>query len=1481
MNLRLTWRSSPLRGLGRCRLANAVRSFGLGLVIVGICQAVVCTTAFGAVGHGFVGEVTEAPAGSRLGEPTAVVVDRSSGDVVLSDAGAGAVDVLSASGGFKTVLGEGLEPSGVAVDESSGDVFVSSGSSLLVFKPKSGGGFELLSEWSGAGTSSTGFGELRGVAVDNSKGPHAGDLYVVDGSNSVVDVFKPKGTGPEEAQEGAFVGVLKGTKLEEPNAVAVDASTGKAFVADSTRGVVDIYSPAGVFEGKVTGAGSPEGSFRGIEGEEGNVRAVAAEEGSLFVAEGERHVVSEFNAAGEWVGWVVGAPSGGFLEPAGVAVAPGGSLYVADALGGQLDLFGPGVLVADAKTSAASKVLKTSAVLNGVVNGDGKPAKYHFEWGASEAYGQVTAAQTTGAGEETVKVEITGLIPGSVYHFRLVSENENGQNVGADRELETLPAVEGLSTGPVQNLKPTEVTLTGSLSPNGTDAHYSFQWGTTTSYGSSTPSVDAGSGKEPVVANAELKGLSPNTTYHYRLLASNSFGTTAGEDAHFTTSGPPLVQPQPTTGITHEAATINAKLDPGELETTYHFQYGTTTGYGSETTPAKLAASEAFQPVSASLTGLRIGTVYHYRLIAENTVGKTVGPDETFETVPPALIEGTSATQVASTTATLVAQVNPLGHDTTYYFQYGTQPCKPNPAACTSIPAPPGSDIGSGEAPVPVSQMLLELKPQTTYNYRVVAINTLGTSEGPEHTLTTPPSETPFALADNRVWELVTPPNKHGAPVEALTREGGLILAAENGDSITYVANGSIVEEPQGQRSPEMQQVLSTRSGEGWSTQDIATPNTRGEGISAGAAPEYQFFTPDLATELVQPWATTPFSEPPLAPESKQATMYLRDNLTGGYVPLVTEANVPPGTVFGDKLHFLTATPDLRHVLLRSEVPLAPPPAGPGLYEWDAGRLVLASVLPNGTPAAGEPELGFDGHVLAGAVSADGSRVIWTEKLENTGAGHLYMRDTRTGQTVQLDAAQGIAEPSTGSARYQSANADGSRVFFSDPQRLTPDSTAEPGFPAKPDLYECEVTEEAGKPVCHLRDLTVDQNPGDRASVQGFLLGTSEDASSVYLIARGVLADNENGNGETAEAGKYSLYRLHEEGGSWVRTFIAQLSGEDAPEWEGNTHADSAFLTARVSPNGRYLAFMSQAAPTGYDNRDAASGKADEEVYLYDSATAGLSCVSCNPSGTRPHGVFDTVEAGEGLGLVVDRRKVWAEQGHEHWLAGNIPGWTAQSLVSALFQSRYLANDGRLFFNSPDHLVPAATSGKESVYEYEPNAVGSCVSATGGCVSLISSGSSSNESAFLEATPDGSSVFFLTAAQLLPQDTDTAFDIYDARVCTEAEPCLTPPPPAPGGCTSAGACRPAEPQQQAPLGSTGSATATGGTASPGQPKVVPLDSRVSKPKRPTRAQLLARALRVCRKQHRKVRRVRCERHARRSYGAGGAKHARTTRGRRR
>jgi len=250
-------------------------------------------------------------------------------------------------------------------------------------------------------------------------------------------------------------------------------------------------------------------------------------------------------------------------------------------------------------------------------------------------------------------------------------------------------------------------------------------------------------------------------------------------------------------------------------------------------------------------------------------------------------------------------------------------------------------------------------------------------------------------------------------------------------------------------------------------------------------------------------------------------------------------------------------------------------------------------------------------------------------------------------------------------------------------------------------------------------------------------------------------------------------------------------------------------------------------------------------------------------------------KAGEGLGLLVDRRKVWGELGHEHWVAGNIPGWTSQTLTSALFQSRYLSNDGRLFFNSPDQLVPDDANAKNDAYEYEPSGIGSCESASGGCVSLISSGVSKKESAFLEATPDGSNVFFVTQSNLLPQDTDTAFDIYDARTCTESSPCQTIPAPAPAPCAESETCRPATPATQIPGGAGGSSTFSG----PGNP-AASLPSHVEakgvqrtepKSKALTRKQKLDRALKQCHRLHAKHKRKACEARARKLYGVHSAK----------
>jgi DNA-binding beta-propeller fold protein YncE len=1453
------------------------------------CLLIGAAPTFASTGHNFVSSLTDAD-GAALIEPTAVAVDQVTGEVFVADVGAGVVDVYSASGSYLTHLGEGsLLAGGIAVDEASGLVYVADSfeNAILVFKSNGAGSYGQIGEWAGEGLSAGAFGEVTGVAVDNSKSASSGDVYVVDGEDlnlsvGVVDVFKPNPPGREEGSEGSLVRMLSKGKLEEPNGIAIDPSSGRVYVADSAKGLVYEFGASGAAEGKLNGSSSPLGSFAGREEAEGNVSAVAVDptSGDLLVAESEAGVVSEFNAAGEWDGWISSTESAPVSEPRGVAVTGSGTVYVGDGALARVDLYAPGVAVPDVMTMKASKVTRTSATLSGTLNGEGEPGHYFFQWGETPELGTSTAPTVFPGGEEPVAATLTELHANSTYYFRLVAEGENGASYGATKSFTTPTAVEGLSTGPVMNLQSEGATLTGSLSPNGLDTHYYFQWGTSTAYGNTSPEppgTDAGLGDEVVKAETPLSGLAPNTVYHYRLVGENQLGTTFGADQTFQTSGPPRITSKPVTGVGHETATLNAEVNPGELTTTYHFEYGETTEYGTEVPLGGASIGSGATPVhvSATLSSLKLGVTYHYRVIATNSDTITTGPDQTFTTIPPALITS-SAVEVRATEATLNATIDPLGHDTTYYFQYGTAPCASDPEGCTSSPTPPGEDIGSGEELVAKTLSLTGLTPDTTYYYRVVAINSLGTSEGAEQTITTPKPVSSFALPDGRAWEMVSPPDKGAAPVEALTREGGVILASEDGSKLTYVVDGALGE-AEGNRSPEWQQVLATRGATSWSSQDIATPNSKATGVTAGQTPEYQYFSADLSTALVEPAGAEPF----LAAGVTHPTPYLRDNTTGTYVGLVTAALVTAGSLEGTDVTFVGASPDLSHVVIEATAALTGPGSAAGLYEGTGDSLAFVTALPGTAAPARQPELGFRGRVVHNAVSTDGTRVIWTNRAENAGGGHLYLRDMAKGETLQLDAAEGVVEPVQASAEFQGATPDGSEVFFTDKQRLTADSTAEPKFPEKADLYECTVVEEAGKLACRLKDLTVDSNEGEHAAVQGFAFGTGEAGADVYFVAQGVLASNANGNGERGVPGGENLYGVHFDGSQWSTRFIATLSPADSAEWEGADLADTAYLTARVSPNGRYLAFMSEASPTGYDNVDAnpeAKGARDEEVYLYDSATASLTCVSCDPTGARPAGVLDHNEAGEGLGLLVDRRKVWAERGKEHWLAGNIPGWTAENLTSALYQSRYLLDDGRLFFNSPDDLVPQASNGKEDVYEYEPAGVGSCESATGGCVSLISSGTSAHESAFIEATPSGSDVFFVTEANLLPQDTDTAFDIYDARECTALSPCLTVPAAPPEPCAATETCRPASSPVQAPAGPAGSASFSGpGNIPPPPARAQVQGAKTSKPaaKPLTRKQRLASALRLCRQKYSrsKHKRTTCEAHARRLYGAGHARNS--------
>jgi hypothetical protein len=889
-----------------------------------------------------------------------------------------------------------------------------------------------------------------------------------------------------------------------------------------------------------------------------------------------------------------------------------------------------------------------------------------------------------------------------------------------------------------------------------------------------------------------------------------------------------IVLPDVSTGAvssqTETTATVVGSVDPDNVPiTSCIVEYGTSDTYG-ESVPCTANPGSGAAPVavSATLTGLQRGISYHYRLVAGNASGTNSGEDRTF--AHGASIAEESITDVSSSDAAFNAQVNPDGLDTTFRFEYGT-----SESYGASVPVSPG-DLGAGTSAVPVSLRVQSLQPQTTYHMRLAVTNALGAVYGPDETFTTQAVGGELTLPDGRQWEMVSPPAKDGATIEP--PKVGMVEAAEGGSAITYDASGPVTENPAGNPSPvQVTQLISRRGAGGvWSTEDIATPretpttNTEGEYSNS----EYVFFSSNLSRALVEPVDGTLS-----LPEISERTLYVRNNDTGGYIPLVTSGNVPAGTKFGKRSTAYFGTPDLSHMLFKSENALtsnafvtAPTPGGvENIYEWADGRLTLVNVLPNGAATPNGGNIGFRDEGMRNAISSDGSRVFWMQSTTGEPPNPLYMSDTATGETVQVDAPEPGVSAGPLASEFQIASVTGSKVFFLDGEPLTKASKLTPpppGFePGAPDLYVYDTEAKT------LTDLSVDRNGSEVANVQEDVVGASEDGSIVYFVATGVLA-------EGAEPGKDNLYVESETGSSWSEPrLIAVLSKEDSPVWgQSGFFFSPAGLAAKVSPNGRFLAFMSARSLTGYDNRDASSGHSDEEVFLYDEATGHLACVSCDPTGARPAGVFEA-HNGE---LLADDNGVWAEgvgAPWDHWLAADIPAWdvvneTPKYLAS--YQWRYLTNDGRLFFNSFDSLVAQDTNGRADVYEYEPSGVGSCTPSSptldersGGCVSLISSGTSPEESVFLDASGKGPSgeeaedVFFLTASRLTSQDYDSSFDVYDAHSCSSAVPCVSAPvtPPA---CASADACKAAPSLQPAIFGAPASATLSGG----GNPQPSPL-----------------------------------------------------------
>jgi hypothetical protein len=671
-------------------------------------------------------------------------------------------------------------------------------------------------------------------------------------------------------------------------------------------------------------------------------------------------------------------------------------------------------------------------------------------------------------------------------------------------------------------------------------------------------------------------------------------------------------------------------------------------------------------------------------------------------------------------------------------------------------------------------------------------------------------------LPECRAYEMVSP--NGSAPIARW-------VAALDGERFAYFSYN-----PYPGQGTEAMSLLSTRGQTGWVTQGTTPPESPLRESESGACSPAVYYSAELTLGVLadgyrQGGLRCYGDEPELVEGEPRgvANLFLRDNEAGTY-RLIDPW--PLGGAEPQNAFLLEATPDMSHVVFLESARLtadAPVGGGEDLYEWSAGVVRLVSVLPDGTGSAGQmadvsPSYADGTSSYRHALSADGERVFFDV------GGVLYVRlnamqpqsrlvggacvEPALACTVQIDAAQPGAEGASGGGRFQYAAEDGSRVFFTDESRLTVGSTAAAN---EPDLYEYDL--ETGV----LSDLTVDASePADVRAV----VGESADGSYLYFLADGVLPGvHANSQGVSAVAGQANLYVRH--GG--VTSFIATVGGEE--------------LTARVSPNGRFIAFNSALPLTKYDNQPAepgdCKGSACGEIFLYEAGGAQLRCVSCAADGAPPTGP-----------------------------AGLTPPETTLFYGGPEMLSRNVLDSGQVFFDSGSPLVGSSPAGVQNVYEYRE-----------GQVALISTGQSPQDAEFLDASANGENVFFRTDQALVSGDTDNGLSVYDARV-NGGFPALPGERGQAGECEDIEACR--SPLREPPVRAFGASRLFSGPGDLTFSETVPTGPSGGEGKGKskhvlTRAQKLKRALKACGREP-KRRRAACRRRARKRFGPIGKRH---------
>jgi hypothetical protein len=974
------------------------------------------------------------------------------------------------------------------------------------------------------------------------------------------------------------------------------------------------------------------------------------------------------------------------------------------------------------------------------------------------------------AGKFLTETLIRHLTPETEYSVRLVAENRFGS---ATKTIEfTTTAVEAPevilpSCGTEHSIGPNPVlacgvvsTTSANLRPHietdGAATEYHLEY-SSESTGSWIPcSTDAtGSisvAEEWAEPKCQITGLDPEKQYYFRVAAKNSKGSISHVIPFETLTVHPRASTPTIDGITGTTAHFEGEVDPGTYESSWRFEYATDKNGPWTLVPGgdgTISQSEAEAvPIGgpdpkteAELMGLSPSKTYYVRLFAENSKGTFTSPPTEFETNGPPAVDTLATHAIDGESIRVLGTVTPNGTDTHYHFQYVSQQqfeAQGGEGGFAKAESTPEVDAGSGERAESgypttfVGQDLPGLEPGETYDFRIVASSSLPGNPvvyGEAQTLTAPAAAGPAGeaqsscpnqqyrtglstqLPDCRAFEQITPLDKEGA-FEPFNAIGGGVSSSEarfSEDGDDFMVEGSNTNWGSGQ-SP----YFFSRTPTGWQMTSAAPqPQT---GVDKYTP---RLTSPDLTdVSLSSEWKTTGGTESP--------DIEFKVGPPGG--PYTTVASIPraqaQGAVGGTAV-WVAASEDFSKLILEVEdhslVGQTGTKSGSDLYEYSEGQLRQVNVSDGGktigscgaTIVSGGAEGNNHSNQKSGsqagyrAVSADGARVFFeaVPSSDCSAAKHLYMRMDGS-ETVDI-----------GEYTFLAATADGSMLLLEKSS----------GEAHELFLYNT---------VSNITELLFSVRSWEERPT------ISEDFNVIYFASGEALP-----NSGAPQGG--GVYRFD----MTTRTLRFMFAGNTGYE----TGKQSSF-THTVSPDGRYYYFDARevfAVPGGGEDLRLATtvykGRASEQLYRYDSVENVVECVSC----------ASPFDPGPKLGVEND---------------GGEEGGGSPSVLPVIS-----ANGDYAFFDTPAALVPQdldgeippSTSTTEAVivgpspswdiYEWRKDGVDGCAQVQG-CVSLITPGTDGVSVSLIGTTPSGSDVFFNTYSSLLPQDKDTAGDVYDARI---------------------------------------------------------------------------------------------------------------------